>query len=984
MPKLKFPQIEEEILDFWKKDKTFEKSLKKEFPKGEYIFYDGPPFATGLPHYGHLPSGLMKDTVPRYQTMRGFRVDRKWGWDCHGLPVENLIEKELGLNSPKDIEKFGIDNFNQACESSVLRYAEEWKKIINRIGRWVDMENSYKTMDLNYMESTWWVFKNLWDKKLIYKSYKAMRICPRCGTTLSNFEVTQGYKDVTDLSVIAKFKIKKQDTGSKIQNIDNNTYILAWTTTPWTLPGNVALAVGEEIDYVFVQGDREDFFILAKDRLNEIIKTDYKIISEFKGKDLLGLEYESLFPYYKDAKNGFKIYAGDFVSTEEGTGIVHIAPAFGEDDFELGKENKIDFVQHVSFDGRFKKEVSDFAELEVKSKNNPQETDKKIIEYLDKNKKLFIAEKYTHSYPHCWRCDTPLLNYAASSWFVNVEKVKDKMIKNNQQINWVPEHIQNGRFGKWLENARDWAISRSRYWGTPLPIWQSDSDDFICIGSVEELEKLSGQKIENLHKHIIDKIEFEKDGKIYKRIPEVLDCWFESGSMPYAQLHYPFENKEKFEKNFPAKFIAEGEDQTRGWFYTLIVLSTALFDKPAFQNVIVNGMVLAEDGKKMSKRLRNYPDLIELVSKYGADSLRFYVFSTGVVHAENLNFSEHGVKTIYNNVINTLLNILSFYKMFSSTVISTKATHGSEVERFNILDQWIFTRLNQLLEEVTKKMETYDLQSSVRFIEEFISDLSTWYVRRSRDRFKCNDENEKSMAVNTLREVLLELSKIMAPFTPFLAEYVYREVSGQDESVHLQSWTTLNYESKIMNHELLENMVQARKIVEIGLALRAENKVKVRQPLQSISVETHCMRLSKSGGDACNASLLDLIKAELNVKEVKIVDKLFEEKSIKILENAGLKIGLDIELNDELRNEGELRDVIRQINQMRKNSGLTISDKIVLYYQTDSERTQNVFSKFEKELMCKILAEKIIKGDFENSEELKLNSGKLLVKIEKI
>jgi len=569
-------KMEEEILNFWEQKEIFKKSVEKEAPKGDYVFYDGPPFATGTPHYGHIVASTMKDIVPRYWTMKGYRVERTWGWDCHGLPIENIVEKEMGSKSKKDIEKMGVAEFNERCRSKVLVYVGEWEKVIRRLGRWADMNNAYKTMDLNFMESVWWVFKQLWDKGLIYEGYRSMHICPRCETTLSQQEVAEGYKDIKDLSATAKFELADEP----------GTFVLAWTTTPWTLIGNVALAIGKNVDYVVLgirnqeSGIREKI-ILSKNRL-EIIKGEYEIIRKLKGKDLVGKKYKPLFDYYfgneklENRQNGWKIYAADFVTTEEGTGVVHIAPAFGEDDMNLGKKEKLPFIQHVNMDGTIKAEVKDLAGLNVKPTDDTQKTDVEIIKYLAQHNLLFAKEKYEHSYPHCWRCETPLINYATSSWFVNVTKIKDKALKLAKKINWSPKHIKEGRFGNWLEGARDWSISRQRFWASVIPIWQCDQcGEKRVFGSAAELEKMSGEKITDLHKHIVDKITFkcEKCDGTMKRVPDVLDTWFDSGSMPYAQMHYPFQNKEKFEKNFPAEFIAEGDDQTRAWFYYLHVIA---------------------------------------------------------------------------------------------------------------------------------------------------------------------------------------------------------------------------------------------------------------------------------------------------------------------------------------------------------------------------------------------------------------------------
>ena len=848
-------QNEKEILAFWDKNKIFEKSISERPENKPYVFYDGPPFATGLPHYGHIVASLMKDVVPRYWTMRGYRVERVWGWDCHGLPIENIIEEELGLKTKQDIEKMGVAKFCDACRNTVLKYAEEWKKTIHRMGRWVDMDHAYQTMDLGYMESIWWVFKQLWEKDLIYEGRKSMHICPRCVTPLSNFEVTQGYKDVKDISVVVKFKVINHKTKVKsLENLDN-LYILAWTTTPWTLPGNVLLAVGKSIQYSVVSIEGEDgLFVVAKDRVEKMMgNKKFEIRNSILGSNLIGLEYEPLFPYFANTENSFRVVeGGDFITTEEGTGVVHIAPAFGEDDYQVGLREKTGWVQHVTMEGKFIPEVTDFAGKEVKPKEDPTKTDVEIIKWLAANGKLFAKEKVEHSYPHCWRCDTPLLNYSTSSWFVKVTELKNDLLKNNKDINWVPAHIKDGRFGLWLEGARDWAISRNRYWGTPLPVWKCEEDckNVAVVGSVEELEKLTGKKVDDLHKNKIDNlvIKCDKcDGEM-KRITEVLDCWFESGSMPYAQFHYPFENKEKVEAGFPAEFIAEGQDQTRGWFYTLHVLATALTrgKKPpipvkkmssSFKNVIVNGIVLAEDGKKMSKRLKNYPDPTEVLAKYGADAMRYYLVSSPVMYAENLNFSEKEVREMYNKVMNILWNVFEFYQLFSKHGTCSMKHVTSDK---NILDLWILAKLHLLIKEVTERMNEYKLAEASRPIGEFITELSQWYVRRSRDRFKGENETDKQNALATLREVLLTLSKVMAPFTPFIAEKIFRQIINpksetinDDLSVHLEAWPEAD--EGLIDEKLLKEMAQARKIVEMGHALRKEAGIPVRQPLAGLT-----------------------------------------------------------------------------------------------------------------------------------------------------
>lgn len=961
-------QNEKDILTFWEEKNIFEKTISTRPENKPYAFYDGPPFATGLPHYGHIVAGLMKDVVPRYWTMQGYRVDRRWGWDCHGLPIENIIEKELNLNSKKDIENFGITNFNEACRATVLKYAEEWKMVVKRMGRFVDMENDYKTMDLPFMESVWWVFKQLWDKGLIYEGHKAMHICPRCVTPLSNFEVTQGYKDVKDISATAKFKLV--ETARRGVWPEGDVYVLAWTTTPWTLPGNVLLAVGEQIEYVLCKApsvgpegmeQNSDMFVVAKDRAAEVFDgKGFDIIAELKGSDLVGLTYEPIFSYFKQTPNAFRIVAAEFVTTEDGTGIVHIAPAFGEDDYNLGKREEVPLVQHVQMDGHFTSEVEDFPGLEVKPKDDPTATDIEVIKWLAHNGKLFSKKKFEHTYPHCWRCDTPLLNYATGSWFVKVTHIKDDLLKNNAKTNWVPDNVKENRFGKWLEGARDWAISRNRFWGAPLPVWKSEDGDVLCIGSVEELEKLSGQKVTDLHKHIVDLITFEKDGKTYTRIPEVLDCWFESGAMPYGQMHYPFENKEKFESIFPAQFIAEGQDQTRGWFYTLHVLATALTrgehpsipkneSVPAFENVIVNGIVLAEDGKKMSKRLKNYPDPMEVLEKYGADAMRYYLVTSPVMHAESLNFSENGVREMYNKVVNMLSNVVEFWQMFAGQQITNDKQQST-----NVLDRWILAKLQELIRDVTVGMNNYKLADASRPIELFIAELSQWYVRRSRDRFKGDDDQDKQAAIATLREVLLTLSKVMAPFTPFIAEKVYRDMGGEMESVHLETWPEVD--TALLDTTVIEQMVVARSIVETGLALRAEAGIKIRQVLGEFAVQH--VELS--------SEIKSIIAEELNVKLV--VDAPGAGDSWKGKEDQRFTVFLNTEITDALKKEGMVREIVRTINQMRKEMGLTIQDRVVVVYTTEDAILQEVFSQYDKEIMKSVLADSLRPGEGKECE----------------
>ncbi|OGH70457.1 MAG: hypothetical protein A2754_03675 [Candidatus Magasanikbacteria bacterium RIFCSPHIGHO2_01_FULL_47_8] len=991
-------QEEQEILKHWDKTKAFEKSVESRPESKPYVFYDGPPFATGLPHYGHIVASTMKDVVPRFWTMKGFRVERRWGWDCHGLPIENIVEKELGTKSKKEIEAMGVAKFNELCRSKVLGYVGEWEKTIRRLGRWVDMEHAYRTMDLSYMESVWWVFKQLWDKELVYEDYRSMHICPRCETTLSQQEVSEGYKDVKDISVFVKFKVKpesvlKSKHWSGMGPEADKVYILAWTTTPWTLPGNVALAINPNVTYS-MELFRNEYYLIAYERRESIFfdnfgKEAHEIdhVEHFSGSNLIGLEYEPLFPYYKDTKNAFRVVAGDFVTTTEGTGIVHIAPAFGEDDFQVGKREEIPLVQHVSMDGKFKPEVTDFAGQEVKPRSDDDKvrlsSDIAVIRYLQEHGSFFAKQNLVHSYPHCWRCDTPLLNYATSSWFVKVTEIKDKALNLAKKINWSPEHIKEGRFGKWLEGARDWSVSRQRFWASVMPVWMCETknqknneskkqscDNVVVFGSVSELEEASGKKVTDLHKHVVDEITFpcEKCDGTMKRIPDVLDTWFDSGSMPYAQAHYPFENKKKFEDSFPAEFIAEGQDQTRAWFYYLHVLATALFKKIAFKNVIVNGIVLAEDGKKMSKKLQNYPDPNLLLEKYGADALRYYLVSSPVMEAESLNFSEAGVREMFNKVVNTLYNVVEFYLLFASERGKGKGERGKSE---NVLDRWILAKLNLLVKEVTEGLENYRLAVASRPIVEFITELSQWYVRRSRDRFKSSSaeaSEDKAHALATLHEVLLTLSKVMAPFTPFIAEKIYLILKGEKESVHLEEWPEVN--DKKINDKVIKEMEIVRKAVELGLALRAEAGIKVRQVLGEFSVADN--KFSEQSKQ--------IIADELNVKEV---TGSHDGPNWIIKQDEGISVALNTEITDELKKEGLAREIVRTINQIRKEQKLTINDRVAVKYRTGSELLQSVFRDFNDEIKKSTLADELVTDENVVGTEVEIDGKKVAVGVEK-
>jgi isoleucyl-tRNA synthetase len=923
-PKSEAAKREEATLAWWQANRIFEKTLEKPSPKGDYVFYDGPPFATGLPHYGHIVASVIKDAIPRFWTMRGYHVPRVWGWDCHGLPIENIVEKELGFTHKKDIKEYGIAKFNERCRERVLAYADEWEKIIPRIGRFADMKNSDRTMDKSFMESVWWVFKQIYDKGLVYEDYRSMHICPRCETTLSQTEVSEGYKDVKDISVTVKFKLKNPE---KI-GLNGDVYMLAWTTTPWTLPGNVALAIGKDIEYVMYEfGGNQyiaslEFFkkggnVSFKEDTTEPILPN--LLKTVTAPELVGLEYEPPFDYYikdqtlKNRENGWKVYAADFITADSGTGIAHEAPAFGADDWELLKQVNLPFVQHVNFDGTMKAEVTDFAGMEVKPKSDDEKTrlgtDIAVLKYLQDHGTFFSKENIVHPYPHCWRCDTPLLNYATSSWFVSVTKVKDNLLANAKGINWSPEHIKEGRFGKWLEGARDWSISRQRFWASVIPIWVcATCKEKRVFGSGSELEEASGQKIDDLHKHIVDEVTVPcACGGVMHRIPDVLDTWFDSGSMPYGSKHYPFEGKKEFDAVFPAQFIAEGLDQTRAWFYYLHVLSGALFGKSAFQNVIVNGIVLAEDGKKMSKKLQNYPDPMEVVEKYGADALRLYLLSSPVVQAENLSSSESNVDEVSKKSIGRLSNVLAFYMLYANdTEPSATST--------DILDQWILARLQKVVEETTKGYEQYELDRATRPLALFIDDLSVWYVRRSRDRFKENTA-DKTAALATLRYVLRMLATITAPAIPFMAEEVFKSVRtmSDPESVHLMQWPSAerskNFfsifsKSDTKEEYLVSGMDQVRSLASEALMLRQKANIKVSQALASLSVP-----------GTLSSELADLLADEVNVQ--------------KIIQGAK-EIALDTTLTPELIALGDERVFARAVADARKTMGLQPKDTVTV------------------------------------------------------
>ncbi len=929
---------EEKILKYWEDNNIFHKSIKNRENCPYFSFYDGPPFATGKPHYGHILATTIKDSVLRYWTMKGYQVPRRVGWDCHGLPVENLIEKELGIKNKKEIEEMGVQKFNDACRASVFTCVDDFQETLKRVGRWADYDKAYSTLENNYIESVWWVLKQLWNKDLIEKNYRVSPYCPRCGTTLSNFEVNQGYKETKDKSIYVKLKTKE---GS----------FLVWTTTPWTLPGNVALAVNPELIYCLVENNNEKY-VLAKDRLS-VLEGEFNIIKEFKGQELIGLKYEPVFDYLKNIENienAFQVVSGEFVSSEDGTGIVHMNPMYGEDDFNIGKKYNLPLFHTVDFAGRFKEEVYDFKGQFVK------EADQKIIDKLKENNSFYKEEIISHEYPYCWRCDSPLLYYAIESWYIAVTKIKEQLIKNNESVHWVPDHIKEGRFGKWLEGARDWNFSRNRFWGAPIPIWECEEcREMVCVGSMEDIEKYGGKKMDDLHLPYIDEIKLKcpKCSKEMKRTSGVFDCWFESGSMPYAQWHYPFENKELVEKTFPADFIAEGLDQTRGWFYTLHVLATALTlediglgkNNPAYKNVIVNGLVLDEKGRKLSKKLKNYPDPKEVFDKYGADALRFFLLSSTSI-GEDYRFSEDRVKEVWRKIISSIENCFSFYETYKQDC--------EEIESTNVLDKWIISKTERLNEEIIKLMDNYELTKSSRLFYDFLDDLSNWYIRRSRKRFQKTEEIKE--ASSTLKYVLLKLSKLIAPFAPFISEEIFLKIDNSKESVHLCDYPEVR--KKLIDNDLEKEMQEARDIVNLALKERSEKGIKVRQPLKALKVKNEIKE-----------SIAELIKEEINVKEI-------------VLDNSINEIELDLEITSELKEEGLVRDIVRHIQQMRKEQGFVPKDRIIILYQ-NSEFFDKILINNKDSILRDVLGDDFKKEELVEGKEVLIEGNKIVLKINK-
>ena len=990
--KAQFPQMEEDVLKYWAEAEVFKKSLARNEGKERYKFYDGPPFATGLPHYGHLLAGTIKDIVPRYQTMRGKYVERRFGWDTHGLPIEALAQDALGVSGTPEIKALGVDKFNEQCRSMVLKYVSEWRKTVTRMGRWVDFDHDYKTMNPDFMETIWWVFKQLWNQGRVYKSHRIMPYSWKLSTPLSNFEAGSNYKDVQDPTVTVRTKALTAESAAMKDLLakEPTVYLLIWTTTPWTLPENLMMCAGAAIDYVAVRDvtdDAKPVYIMAKARLPHIFKKpeQYEVVAEFKGTELKGTSYEPIFPYFADkkAEGAFRVLNDDYVTTDDGVGIVHIAPAYGEDDFRVCKEaGMLAMVDPLDASCNFTDQVPEYAGRFCK------DCDKDIIKRLKAEGKLVHQATITHSYPFCDRTDTPLIYRAIDAWYVKVEDLHDQLAANNDGVHWTPEYVGDKRFGNWLKDARDWNISRNRFWGSCIPVWVNDTDpeDMICVGSIKELEELSGVKVTDLHKHYVDKIVITKNGKTYHRTPEVLDCWFESGSMPYAQQHYMGgadgkPDLETFKDFFPADFIAEGLDQTRGWFYTLMLLGTMLFGKSPYRNVVVNGLVLAEDGKKMSKRLKNYPDPTLMLDTYGADAIRLYMIYSPVVRAENLKFSENGVKQLLRDLLIPWWNAYSFFVTYANV----DGFHDKDVvvpDSPNVLDKWICSSMETLIADVTAAMDAYDLQKAVRPFVAFIEDLTNWYIRRSRRRFwKSEDDADKLHAYRTLRYVLVQLSKVAAPFTPFISETIYRNLRGENdpESVHLCDFPTARAGARDLKLE--QEMAAVQAIVKLGRQLRVDNDLKVRQPLAKILVagvdtklddllldelnikaveyiadETALCDVSfkanfKTLGKTCGPKMKAVAAAiaamtsfsgsatvegfELTAEDVLVTRK--PKAGMVVASEGAIVVGLETALTPELVAEGLAREFVSHVQSMRKEADFEVTQRIVVTAEVDAD-----------------------------------------------
>ncbi len=1013
---LDFNKLELDMLKFWEENKIFEKSLEQTKDKEPYIFYDGPPFATGMPHHGNILGSAIKDAVGRYQTMKGRYVRRRWGWDCHGLPIENIVEQNLKISGKKQIEEMGVERFNKVCRENVLKFVEEWGKMVRRMGRWVDFENSYKTMDTTYMESVWWALKQIWDKGLIYEDRKVLLYCSRCETPISNFEVAMdnSYQDITEESVYIKFKVLPRQRIVDFLT-DDRTYILAWTTTPWTLPGNTSLNFGPDIKYVAIEQDGNNY-ILAKDRLS-VLEGEYEIKLEFNARSAEGIRYEPLYPgVVPDPENrAHKVYLADFVTTADGTGVVHNAAMYGEEDYQLAKEKDLPRVDMLDQKGQY-------LNLERIPANLRgvffKDADKLVLAELKAKGLVYKTENFLHSYPHCYRCGTPLFYDALPAWFINVQKIKPQLLKTNEEINWYPGHLKYGRFAKSVEQAPDWNISRNRYWATALPFWKCERQECrhaTCVGSVKELREKSINFAEvypaaelgiknqessldakfiihdsdlDLHKPFIDQIKLKCDkcGGEMQRVPEVVDCWVESGSMPFAELHYPFESQELFKQRFPADFVAEYIPQTRAWFYVMHVISNILFGQAPFKNVVTTGTVLAEDGSKMSKSKNNYPDPWLLIEKYGVDALRFYLLTCPVMNADDVNFSEKNVQEINRKVSLILYNVWSFYKMYAK---EKSAVLQEELQPQHILDKWALARFMQTQAEVTKQMDEYNTVRAGKTITDFVNDLSTWYVRRSRERIKAHSTvstraqggeqgrttssgsttgEESKQALKILGFILAGTAKLLAPFMPFLADFLYKEVSGQ-ESVHLANWGEAKQSAP--DAKVLQDMDTVREIVTLGLAARKDKALPVRQPLARMAYEL------KNTDIKLMPDLNQIILEELNIKEMdfRLLDKDIRPATASVTPglSAITNVYLDVDLTPELKTEGMARQLERQVQDLRKKSGLKVGELADLYYNTQDGEVENVLVNLldrKKTFISQISKSYEIEVDFEAQSEV--------------
>lgn len=1036
--KINYPEIEEAILTYWKENDIFNKSISTRDENKPFTFYEGPPTANGKPGIHHVIARTLKDLVCRYKTLKGYHVNRKAGWDTHGLPVEIEVEKSLGIKSKSEIPEFGVAKYNAACKESVFTYKDLWDKMTTRMGYWIDLDTAYITCENNYIESVWWALKTMFDKGLIYKDYKIVPQCPRSETVLSSHELALGYKDTKDPSVYVLMKLKESALTK-----DGDTYFLVWTTTPWTLISNVALAVGSDIDYVKIKTEGV-YLILAKERLS-VIREEYEIVSEHKGSEIASLEYEQLFDYLSVNKKGFYLVEGNFVSTEDGSGIVHIAPAFGADDYELSKQFNLPFLQPVTRGGLFTEEITDFAGQFVK------DADQGIIKLLRERGQLYKKETIVHSYPFSWRFDNvPVIYYARESWFIRTTSVADRMVELNKQINWNPAEVGSGRFGNWLEENKDWALSRDRFWATPLPIWVTEDGDMFAVGSIEELKEgfveRDGKRVQvkdlpeseiDLHKPFVDDVVFEREGKLFKRTPELIDVWFDSGAMPFAQYHYPFENKEWFENNFPSDFICEGIDQTRGWFYTLHAISTMLFDDVAYKNIVVNELILDKNGMKMSKSKGNTVDPFDLFDKYGADATRWYLVTTSPPWRPTL-FDEAGILEVQRKFFGTLINTYSFFALYANIDKFTYDEDSIPYEHRPEIDRWIISKLNALVEEFDELMSDYDLTKAARAVSDFtIDQLSNWYVRRSRRRFWKSDINENKLsAYQTLYECLTTVLKLASPFAPFITEEIYQNLNNATkredyDSVHLVLFPKVTYRDT----DLEVKMDIAQRVVYLTRSMRAKSNLKVRQPLQKIIVA-----IDKSKRDAVNY-MKDVILEEVNIKELEVLEddssivnksakanfktigpkfgklvkklaakisqftkdeiaalekdgtiKLFVDKEeielttddVEIISTEiegwvveseeGITVAIDSELSEDLIAEGYSRELVNRIQNMRKESGFDVMDKIIVGIEAD-EKLIKYIEQFNDYITTETLAERIVNAKIDDGISQEITIG---------